>query len=172
MTMKRATPDRNAGVGLRSLVILGAVWLAPLLVLAAAPAWWAARGVVNSGVDDDYAAINQGQLKNLAQQAYAELRADLPASAWTNAAATNLATLVASFSLTNNNYDAVNGGQLKGVAKPFYAFLIANGYATNYPWAANTNAPDDYAMANIGQAKYLFSFNPAAFPAPPASPSH
>ena len=73
---------------------------------------------------------------------------------------------------TNNNYDAVNGGQLKGVAKPFYAFLIANGYATNYPWAASTNAPDDYAMANIGQAKYLFSFDPAAFPAPPTSSSH
>ena len=43
----------------------------------AAPAWWSAYGVINGTNTADYAAINQGQLKNLATLASYELDSDL-----------------------------------------------------------------------------------------------
>jgi hypothetical protein len=151
---------RNAGVPLRVLLALAALSFVPLAVLATAPQWWTSRGVLNpSATPNDYAPINQGQLKNLAVQAYQEMRADLPAYIWTNAASTNLTALTNHFSPTNN-YLPANLGQLKAVTAPFYETLIAVGYATNYPWNSSTNAANDYAMANIGQAKNLFAFDP------------
>jgi RHS repeat-associated protein len=154
---------RNAGAPLRTLLALAVLSLLPLIVLATAPQWWIDRGVINpAATPNDYAAINQGQLKNLAVQAYQELQADLPASAWTNGPGTNLTALMHSFS-TTNNYLLVNQGQLKNLAKQFYDFLIINGYATNYPWAGNTNPPAYGAIANIGQAKNLFAFDPSTF---------
>jgi len=62
----------------------------------------------------------------------------------------------------------VNLGQLKAVSQPFYDLLWANGYTNAwpenmttgpYPWSGVTNSPNDYALAKIGQLKYLFSFN-------------
>ena len=38
--------------------------------------------------------------------------------------------------------------------------LIAVGYTDKYPWTDSPNPPNDYAMANIGQVKNLFSFAP------------
>ncbi len=68
----------------------------------------------------------------------------------------------------------MNQGQLKELARQFYTVLGSSSYTaglgltpnswTNgpYPWSASTNPADDYAVANIGEVKYLFSFNLSA----------
>ena len=128
-----------------------------LCVLAADyPGWWLSRGVVNtnSTATNDYAAVNAGQLKWIATNAYLELEANLPGGA-----GTDVANVVSLFT-PSNNYGAINIGQLKYVATPFYDRLIAEGYATNYPWTTGIATDDvDYAVANIGQLKYVFSFD-------------
>jgi len=133
---------------------------------AQAPSWWSDRNVINTeAVPNDFAPINQGQLKWLATQLAAELDYDLPDI---GGAGSSVTALVASFSPTNN-YLPVNLGQLKNVAQPFYdrfwALTLTNCYPSGagqpYPWSNSTNAPNDYAPANIGQAKWVFSFNTA-----------
>lgn len=114
---------------------------------AGEPAWWKNRGVLcASARTNDYAALNMGQLKHLAHMAWNELNT-LPGGAGFLPLFTNAA----------NNYAAVNIGQLKEVARPFYDRM---GMTNNYPWTAGADAAADYAIANIGQAKYLFSFDP------------
>ena len=131
------------------------------LSLQAAPAWWSQRGVITTNTPADYAAINQGQLKNLATAAAAELDADLPNAV--GGAGATIHSLLASwvFPTTRTaDYASVNLGQLKSLAKPFYDQLIAVNYTNAYPW--NSSAPAnsaDFAMANIGQVKNLFSFD-------------
>jgi hypothetical protein len=66
-------------------------------------------------------------------------------------------SLVSGLSLSNN-YAPLNLGQVKHVAKPFYDLLMDIGYATNYPWQGEA-CTNDFAMANIGQVKNLFSFD-------------
>jgi RHS repeat-associated protein len=142
---------------------------------AAYPAWWFSRGAIaqlppgtnsapawptNYPVSDDYAVINEGQLKNFATQAYAELLAQSPTNVVSSPQWTNLASMVGSWSPTATNeddYKAINLGQLKTVAKPFYDVLTTIGYSSYYPWTG-ANA-DDYSAANIGQTKNLFSFD-------------
>jgi hypothetical protein len=154
---------------------------------AACPAWWFEREVIrrtdpqnNSPawpgdypLTDDYSVINQGQLKNLAAKAYAELQAKLPATVWTQPAGTELQTIIAgwSASTTADNYAVVNEGQLKTVAKKFYDVLATAGYVAGlslpppdwttgaYPWTDITTDDDAYAAINTGQAKRLFSFD-------------
>ncbi|HEV7406162.1 MAG TPA: thrombospondin type 3 repeat-containing protein, partial [Chthoniobacteraceae bacterium] len=120
---------------------------------------------------DDFAVLNQGQLKTLATAAYDELQANLNGGAGTAVAALvngwyNLnpdGTLpapgarVARAGVTTA-YTAVNLGQLKTVAQPFYDRLIAEGICPGYPWSYSPSPADDYAAANLGQAKNLFQF--------------
>jgi hypothetical protein len=121
-----------------------------------APAWWSNQGVLsaNSPVANDFAAINQGQIKWMAAKACAEMQTVF---AEQGGAGSNVMALVQGFT-ADNNYMAVNIGQLKAVAKPFYDRLIELGKASTYTWvnAAQTN---DFGAANIGQAKHLFSFD-------------
>lgn len=138
------------------------IWLclASSYVLAQGPAWWTTRGVLGEGSAQDYAPVNQGQLKWVATSAYDEMEACFGAGS-------NIAALIGSFS-SSNNYLPVNNGQVKYVAQPFYDRLyeynLTNTFPAGmpgyYPWgnAAETN---DYAMANIGQVKYVFSFDSA-----------
>jgi RHS repeat-associated protein len=128
------------------------------------PDWWFERDVIprldpenaspvwptDYPAADDYAAINQGQVKNIAKQAYEEFVAAMPEgpgpvleAIWSEPAA------------STDDYAAVNIGQLKTLAKPFYDRLIEKEVATKYPWGAGA---DDYALANIGQLKHLFRF--------------
>jgi hypothetical protein len=58
-----------------------------------------------------------------------------------------------------NDYAALNHGQLKTVAKVFYDRLIAVGYTTSYPWTTTTADDQNYAAANLGQVKQVFSFD-------------
>ena len=146
------------------VVLVAVVASTNTVVFAQAPAWWADRDVINTNaVPNDFAPINQGQVKWLATQAAAELAEKLQA---VGGAGSNVAALLATFSPTNN-YLPVNLGQLKNVAKPFYDRLLALGLTKiypvgaghPYPWSNSTNRPNDYALANIGQAKYVFSFD-------------
>ena len=164
--MKLAPSDHRHGLTPpRVLVALCLCALLPLLAYAAAPAWWAERGVtIASATPDDYAPANQGQLKNIATAALAELDAKLPGGA-----GDALHSLIGSWSTPGaqtDDFALVNVGQLKNVAKPFYDRLAAAGSGSDFPWPVAPRPADDFAIANIGQLKALFSFD-LADPAPP-----
>jgi hypothetical protein len=132
----------------------------------AQPAWWMQRGVFNPGaVADDYAAINQGQLKNLAAATYHEFEARLPGGA--GAAITNLIESWNVASSSRDDFAVVTHGQVKALADLFFARLetvrvqLAPLWPpVQAPWAVpNPNLPaqDHLAIANIGQVKHAFS---------------
>jgi hypothetical protein len=108
---------------------------------------------------DDYSALNEGQLKNMATQAYNELQYRLPSSIWLTPQGQALTSLITVWNPSSGDaYAVVNLGQLKTVAKPFYDVLAQAGYPNStYPWTGI--GADDYSAANIGQAKHLFSFD-------------
>jgi len=122
--------------------------------------WWYRRKVLADEEDGDYAAVNVGQLKWVATQARQEFEEKL-----SSGAGSNVVALVNGF-VNSNNYLTVNLGQLKTVAQPFYDRLwelglthaYPEGVSTQYPWQMSTHATNDYNAANIGQLKYLFSF--------------
>ena len=178
----RRAAGRQSFIRVRLLWVIGGFCVLTLGLLAAPvpvnaptnyPIWWFSRGVITPlnpanntpswpssyPASDDYAAINEGQLKNFATQAFNELQAGAPSYVWSTTQGTNLATMVESWSPTasgEDDYKAINLGQLKNVAKPFYDVLIEMGYANSYPWTGNT---DDYTAVNIGQVKNVFSFD-------------
>ncbi len=141
---------------------------------AAEPAWW--RSGVTQCMDttpsttENYQPVNQGQLKNVATKAALYLNATL---ASVGGAGTAVNNMVASFQHTSEDYAPINIGQLKAIAKPFYDRLMAVGYNTklslayqgatewsyDYPWNSATPASENYAIANIGQLKLVFSFD-------------
>jgi hypothetical protein len=152
---------------------------------AAYPDWWFSRSVIprqdptvqapvwptDYRQADDYAVLNQGQLKQLATGAYDELEAGLSGGAgpvvavlvkgWYNLDVNgNLPPAGARVPKTGvtTAYDAVNLGQLKTVAQPFYDRLIAAGLCPGYPWSYSPVPANDFAVANVGQAKSLFQF--------------
>ncbi len=129
-------------------------------VAAAPPAWWQARGVLKAGaVADDYAAINQGQLKNLLKATVQQLDSTLPDGA--GDALFEMIAGMATPTEKTDDYAAVTIGQLKASAARVYDRLWELGYVNRYPWdpAPNGKEPDDYALANIGQAKSLFAID-------------
>ncbi len=148
------------------LAVLFAVLLHPSW--AAAPAWWSQRGLINAAKpSDDYALINQGQLKNLVSAAVAEMNAKL-----SGGAGTELNGMVNAWATNTNqadDYAVVNVGQLKALAKPVYDRLLAVGQITALPsWAtASGSTNEDYAVANMGQAKNLFHFEVSTVPQTP-----
>ena len=131
------------------------------VLFAEIPQWWLDRGVVNTNMaPNDHAPVNQGQAKQIAYKAYLEFEQKF------GRASTSISNLVAGFS-TTNNYLPVNQGQLKYLAAPFYDQLLAAGLTnvwptgmTNgpYPWSG-ANSSKDFAIANIGQLKFAFSFD-------------
>ncbi len=131
--------------------VVGGVTLLAGLLFAETPQWWIERGVFDTNAaPSDYTAVNQGQVKFMAEQAKEEFEANLPLGA-----GTNIDLLVGSFG-TNQNYTPANVGQLKYVSSPFYNRLIGIGFLQSYPWTSSTN---DYALANVGQLKNLFRFD-------------
>lgn len=136
---------------MRLLIALALATVVPLWLWAEPPAWWVEREVIDpAATADDYAVVNQGQVKHIAKQAYEEMEEKLPGGA-----GTVLVGLWASPAAGTDDYRAINIGQLKNVAKPFYDRLIVAEIVSDYPWGEGT---DDYAVANIGQVKNLFSF--------------
>jgi hypothetical protein len=163
------SPDKKGGVSLRLLLGIALLGMLPAFLWAQAPGWWTSQGVLKqNATPNDYAAVNQGQVKNIATAAVAELNQNLPgAPLGAGEALNNLAITLASTSARTNDYSAVNLGQLKTIAKPFFDRLLWVGYqghpleSGTYPWLSGT--ANDYAMANIGQVKNLFSFDLASF---------
>lgn len=136
-------------------------------LLAQIPTWWQSRGVTTPNpVPDDHAAINQGQLKNLARATFDEMQATLPGGA-----GTTLSILINSWqtpTASTDDFLPVNQGQLKALASAFYqrleavrGSLAADWPVIHFPWAhPGQPAPgpaDPLALANIGQAKQLFA---------------
>jgi hypothetical protein len=155
--MKLVPPHQSHAMSaVRLALLLVGIALVPLL-LYAAPPWWSQHNVLDqNATSDDYAPANQGQLKNIATAAIAEMDAKL-----TGGAGEELQNLINSWSTSaapTNDFAPVNLGQLKKVAQPFYDRLIALGIVDYYPWLKSANPPDDFAVANIGQIKELFSF--------------
>lgn len=149
-----------------------------LLTLAAPPAWWTERNVLTpGGAPDDYAVANQGQLKHIASQAASEMNEKLSPGG----AGTAINTLVGNWRNSrpdappSDDYAGLNQGQLKHVAKLFYDRLFDVGYTgaplqpgRKYPWTDSTSDDDSYALVNIGQLKFVFSFTvPTSGPGAP-----
>lgn len=108
---------------------------------------------------NDYAVANQGQLKAVATYWARELAfSEIGAS-------DEIYSLCSGLTQAGNN-SVVNLGQLKMVARPFYDHLnsVAPGVITHsnsgdYPWSNPESPPNDYAVANIGQLKYVMNFD-------------
>jgi len=155
-----------AGVWMVWILFVAAFAMAPSILLAVTPSWWATYGVQNENPANDYAAVNQGQVKNIAVAAVSELDTDLAQFGGAGGQLDQLAsTLISGSSPQRNDYAAINLGQLKALAQPFYDRLLALGYnippvmSGTYPWITSGLAANDYAMANLGQVKNLFSFD-------------
>ncbi|MFO1440191.1 MAG: polymorphic toxin-type HINT domain-containing protein [Verrucomicrobiaceae bacterium] len=129
---------------------------------ASGPAWWGTRNVVplNQAKPDDFAALNQGQLKNFVRAAIEELHEKVPSGA-----GADLNALLARWRSPGNpsdDYAVVTVGQLKAAAKPVYEALSRAGLVSQKPWTDAAGDDDNFAVANIGQAKRVFSFSVAA----------
>lgn len=144
-------------------------------------------------IEENYAPANLGQLKNMALKAKIHLNANLVGEAGSAIdALVNGFEPRAGQGYTQQqidafiaeNYAPINLGQLKAVAKPLYDRLHAAGFDTKasligrgftnvwvsphnwtgyYPWNPATAVADNYAPANIGQLKMVFSFDLAGF---------
>ena len=107
----------------------------------------------------------------MAVTAVSELDADL--AQFGGSQLDGLAITLTGTTAQTSDYAAVNLGQLKALAQPFYDRLLAVGYfgppiivtgttpviTGTYPWIGPGMVANDYAMANIGQVKNLFSFD-------------
>jgi RHS repeat-associated protein len=116
------------------------------------PSWWLLRSVTDGSNPYDYSVAVQGQVKWVATQAAEEFDDRMAAL---GGAGSSVSNLLDSFT-TSNNCLPVTLGQLKNTAKPFYDRLDEFGIVTNYPWYGIAN---DFALANVGQVKFLFSID-------------
>ena len=124
---------------------------------AAAPGWWSSRGVLApQAPEDDYAALNQGQLKNVARAAIEELNARVPGGA--GESLTSMLSAWRTQTGDSNDYAVVTIGQFKALSTLFYDRLTAQGHIATPPWTEGSGDDDDYAVANVGQAKMTFGF--------------
>lgn len=146
-------------------VVVACVWFHRGRVVAADPPfWWVSQGVMNTNRSSaDFAMANQGQAKWFSERAMDNFAA-LPGGA-----GAGISNLVASFSSTND-FLPLNLGQLKTLADPFYARLIVVGWTNAFPagmwgtrpWTASAADDADFAAVNLGQLKYVFSFDTEA----------
>ncbi len=162
MNLKK-TSKRGGQISFRFLTGIAAAALLPVLVWASDPSWWTSGSVKGTYATNDYAAINQGQLKNIAIKAIANLDANLPGGC--GDALYALSAKISGTSANTNDYSAVNLGQVKTLIQPIFDRLLSVRYTSyplesgTYPWIGLENSANDYALANIGQVKNLFSFD-------------
>jgi hypothetical protein len=168
-------PDHAGLVSLRLLIALAICLGAPFLLRGATgPAWWYNGSLTTtgtplvSGTANDFAAINQGQAKNVAVTAINELNTDLAQFGGAGDTLNQLALTLTATSAQTNDYAALSIGQLKFLAQPFYDRLISLSCTVppivsgTYPWVTSGLTANDFAIANIGQTKQLFSFDVTA----------
>jgi hypothetical protein len=143
------------------------------------PQWWYTRGVISSSsTPDDYAIANQGQLKNIATAATAELDSQFAASGGAGATIHNLINSWSTPGQSTRDYSPVTEGQLKAVSSVFYSRLLSGGVSVRqqlinfgFPASWNFDSPWDpstdqftgsvknYAPVNVAQLKVAFSFD-------------
>lgn len=123
------------------------------------PPWWASRGVLKPDTDaNDSAALNQGQLKKMTAEAFAECSLKLSGF---QKPGSDLDNLITSWATPGTvEYAAVTQGHVKAIASLFYDRFADMGLypkttPRTYPWSGSDL---DYAMANAGQLKNLFRF--------------
>src|ERR1700733_2414235 len=124
----KLTPQRREEVS--SATLTQTLWLVLAfsgLLLAASyaspPSWWSSRGAVNSSLGtNDYAAVNEGQLKQFTARAVDEMNVQLTNYGGAGSTLTNLVYGWHQDYLTNgysgttpkpSDFQAVNVGQLK-----------------------------------------------------------
>ena len=161
LNLKKKATVRLLGCGL--VLAAAGGWSAGVVLRAQAPAWWSQRSVLLAGAAaDDFAVLNQGQLKQFALAGLGELEERLTDGAgpelhallnlWSTLDSSGQRVPIAS--QLADDYAPVNIGQLKTVAVPFRERLAEAGILLPDPFS--TVSPDDYALANIGQAKQFF----------------
>ena len=120
---------------MKSLPILCALCVFVVNLPASGPPWWATQNVLSANATaDDYAVVNQGQLKNIASKAAAEMNLQWASQGGAGALINNM---VGAWQTPTNNTDdfaVVNLGQLKTVAAPFYDRLVDLWLAGSRPW--------------------------------------
>jgi len=143
------------------------------------PEWWKERGVIDEEFESreqaHYAPALLGQAKFLAWQAYREMEERSPGSA-----GAEIESLVEGFREgSGEDYGPLLIGQLKALAKPFYDRIHEAGHplpegmalgAGGYPWEFEEYQDFHYAPANLGQLKWVFSFDLSAWPPLPSDP--
>jgi hypothetical protein len=146
------------------LTILTISIIAATALAQVVPSWWYTRNVLApNSVADDYAAVNQGQLKHLARQTVAEFNARLPGGA-----GDDLNALVDSWlspSASVDDFQVVTVGQLKALGVPFYKrldqvrlMMVPDWAPIMVPWSGQSLiSPTNEDVVNIGQVKELFS---------------
>jgi hypothetical protein len=158
----------------------GVAVLVPLFALSVAranpPGWWDEYSLLNGAGADNYAVANVGQLKHVARVAYDMLRQKAEADLWETPEGIALTVLVRSWYLDDDlltpkiqgtqAYAVLNQGQLKFVARHFYDFLAQMAYdgpplvyPQIYPWTSTADDDRNYSIVNLGQLKYVFSFD-------------
>src|ERR1700678_438579 len=132
------------------------------------PGWWSSRGAVNSNPPNDYAYINEGQLKAFTAAAKDEMDARLPDNGG-GGSGPALSNLVYGWQQdyeangrSTNDYLFINAGQLKTIGNMVYGQLAADGYTGLYPSWLHQNTNSDNAFVNIGQLKEVFNFDLSA----------
>ncbi|MEQ1750697.1 MAG: SpvB/TcaC N-terminal domain-containing protein, partial [Prosthecobacter sp.] len=129
-------------------------WMMPCY--AGVPGWWTSGTypVIATGstvVQDDYAAVNVGQMKHMVSKAVLEM------GNLSGGAGLELNTMVSDWSLNQisaSNSDMVNVGQLKAVMKKVYDRLNEAHGTTGYPWPTD-NQDSFWQAVNVGQLKNL-----------------
>lgn len=121
--------------------------------------WWYELGVIDPEAvkTNDYAPVNLGQLKNISMQAIYQCSASgMPHNNEYNVLDSVL------FSWVNEevpvNYMPANVGQVKYMGSLFHGWLASAGYRNAMCFQPGCN---DYALANIGQVKNVFNFDPS-----------
>src|SRR5437763_16408769 len=118
--MKLSRRANSGGIcSCRLFALLAGCGVLPLLVLAATPQWWSQRGVlVTNAAPADFAPANQGQLRNLAKAAVAEMDEKLLGGAGDEVH--NALNAWTTSNSQRNDYAPANLGQVKSVAKLIY----------------------------------------------------
>lgn len=128
-------------------------------VVQAQQLWWPTTDKATTEDDNNFAAVNAGQLKNMVKQAanhFENVGIEVPKET---------ALLLLDWQSNEgavNNHVAVNVGQVKNLARPFWLKLIEIGQKqeSDIPWTVNDSADDNnYGLVNIGQLKNAFNFN-------------
>lgn len=153
--------------------------------LAADPAWWASRGVMNASPASNLSPATIGQAKHVVSMALAELQPRLAAADYTSLQSDVAAIVDLTLPANQTDFDKQKQvllvGQLKAMAQPFWDKLrtldapwVNNQiYLTNnrviepgsnplsyspYPWSVSTSDDSNYSPATLGQLKAVFSF--------------